>query len=128
MATSTDLEQRLVDVDSRLRQLAGLLRPVAAVGSDSDSQSRSHGAPVPPMDQLLERIESATAALHTSTVRDAADLFIMRALLADVSLVIAAFRHSATVGGRALDEARAQVESARPDVVASKERDGTVTS
>jgi hypothetical protein len=79
------------------------------------------------LEQLLERIESATAALHVSTVRDAANLFIMRALLADVSLVIAAFRHAATAGGRALDEARAQVESARSAVVACGERDGTVT-
>jgi hypothetical protein len=128
MATSTDLKQQLVDIDRRLRQLARLWQPVAHVGSDSDPRSTSHGASVPPTDQLLQRIERATAALDVSTVRDAADLFVMRALLADVSLVIAAFRHGATAGGRALDEARVQVESARPAVVAHGEGDRTATS
>ena len=128
MATSTDLEQQLVDIDRRLRQLARLWQPVAHAGADADPRSTSHGASVPPTDQLLERIASATAALHASTVRDAADLFVMRALLADVSLVIATFRHAATAGGRAIDEALVQVESARPAVVARGEGDRTATS
>lgn len=126
---SRQLEQRLADVDRRLRHLAGLLRPVAfpEVGAD-ESGLELEGDPGLPTDQLLERIERATAALEASTDRDAAELVIMRALLADVSLVTAAFRRAAAVSGRRLDEATANAARARPTTVDRRETGRGVTS
>ncbi len=128
-ATSTQLEQRLAGVERRLRHLARLLRPVALQAAAADEPgAEPDGASGLPTDQLLERIVRFTAALEASEVQDAGELVVMRALLADVSLVTAAFRRAAAASGRRLDEARAQVDRARPTAIERSEIGRNVAS
>ena len=127
----TEVERRLAEFDRRLRRAADVIGPsglgrTTAVAQTGTTNQRDIADLQ--TEALLERVGRLTAELDTMAPGDAGDLLVMRSLLADVSLVTAAFRWRVAAVERHLSSSAAHLEEARSAVVASREWDGTPAS
>ena len=121
----------MAEVDRRLRRAAEVIGPssfgptTAVVHTGATDQRDIAELQT---EALLERVGRLTAELETMAPGGAGDVLVMRSLLADVSVVTAAFRWRVAAVERHLSSSAEHLAEARSALVASQERDGTPAS